>query len=451
LDPDFEEYYNEAVWENLEISNQQIIDGFFKENGETELEFDLRKEAEEEHGWIAQFCEQGAQFEHNKAARALELELKKKASSAWSKYKGVGNQNLTPRGSLAAKSRAKRESAPDVPSGRERVRPPDGPASLSSSPDLTAETSEGEIEPEFFDAEEEAPEGFPPPDESPSPKPGGVACDPPSRCTRRTETYEGHSKGGPRLVALDLHNTLDDGGRKSYIPSRHVEAVKELLKVGLIVWICSYIGRSIGGDAQAQWESQRKRNQAEERRVWLAKRCNLDPSRVDKPTKGFLFLCITDRKVFSQHHSWDTARQHLNGKGECLYAFDTQVLFDDNACVCREVEQYGVLAYQVTEHVRKDQPPKGKGKDYRSRREGDPIYNCGSFAGQKGLYSRWAIHLPQDTFPEAVRVFLTEFRDGNLDYKVKIIDRQRQWGRHRVISSGAFARQSKEDREERDE
>ena len=57
----------------------------------------------------------------------------------------------------------------------------------------------------------------------------------------------------------------------------------------------------------------------------------------------------------------------------------------------------------------------------------------------------------EDNFPEAVRVFLTEFRDGNLDYKVKIIDRQRQWGRHRVISSGAYARQSKEDREEQDE
>jgi hypothetical protein len=50
-----------------------------------------------------------------------------------------------------------------------------------------------------------------------------------------------------------------------------------------------------------------------------------------------------------------------------------------------------------------------------------------------------------------VRVFLTEFRDGNLDYKVKIIDKQRQWGKHRVIWTGAFARQSKEDREERDE
>jgi hypothetical protein len=126
------------------------------------------------------------------------------------------------------------------------------------------------------------------------------------------------------------------------------------------------------------------------------------------------------------------------------------VLFDDNASICREVEQYGVLAYQVTEHVHTDRP-KGKGKDYRNRQEGDPIYTCGSFAGQKGLFSRWAIHEPQNSFPLAVRVFLTEFRDGNLDYKVKIIDKQRQWGRRRVISSGAFARQSKEDREDRDE
>ena len=204
-----------------------------------------------------------------------------------------------------------------------------------------------------------------------------------------------------------------------------------------------------GTDAQ-QWESQRKRDQAEEKRAWLAKRCGLNPRQVDKPTKGFLHLCITDRKLYSQHHSGDATRQHLNGKGESLLARDTQVLFDDNASICREVEQYGVLAYQVTEHVRKERP-KGKGKDYRNRDQGDPIYTCGSLAAKKGLYSRWVIHPPQPTFPLAVRTFLTEFRDGNLDYKVKVIDSEKRWGVHRVSSAGAFARQSKKDREERDE
>jgi len=50
-----------------------------------------------------------------------------------------------------------------------------------------------------------------------------------------------------------------------------------------------------------------------------------------------------------------------------------------------------------------------------------------------------------------VRTFLTEFRDGNLDYKVRIIDREKCWGVHRVISDGAFARQRKEDRDDQDE
>jgi hypothetical protein len=61
------------------------------------------------------------------------------------------------------------------------------------------------------------------------------------------------------------------------------------------------------------------------------------------------------------------------------------------------------------------------------------------------------IHPPQVTFPLAVRTFLTEFRDGNLDYKVKVIDSEKRWGAHRVISDGAFARQRKEDRDDRDE
>jgi hypothetical protein len=61
------------------------------------------------------------------------------------------------------------------------------------------------------------------------------------------------------------------------------------------------------------------------------------------------------------------------------------------------------------------------------------------------------IHPPQDTFPGAVRTFLTEFHDGNLDYKVKIIDREKCLGVHRLISDGAYARQRKEDREDEDE
>ena len=74
MDPDFEEFYNEAVEVNPELTNQQIIDSFFQENGETELQYHVRRELEEEHGWIAQFCEQGPErFERHKAARALEL------------------------------------------------------------------------------------------------------------------------------------------------------------------------------------------------------------------------------------------------------------------------------------------------------------------------------------------------------------------------------------------
>ena len=86
---------------------------------------------------------------------------------------------------------------------------------------------------------------------------------------------------------------MDDGSEEGLIPSVHIRAVERLLAANFLVWICSYIGR-YGPDSAA------RRAKAELRRRDLARAVGLNPEPVDRPTEGHLFLCIVDRKLWSE-------------------------------------------------------------------------------------------------------------------------------------------------------
>ena len=137
-------------------------------------------------------------------------------------------------------------------------------------------------------------------------------------------------------IALDLHNSLDDGSEEAFIPSVHIRAVERLLEANFLVWICSYIGR-YGQD------SAHRRARAELRRKDLARAVGLSSAPVDCPTEGHLFLCIVDRKLWSDS---PLASCNFNGKAVALEHFGTRFLVDDNVDICEECCTSAILAYQ---------------------------------------------------------------------------------------------------------
>ena len=137
-------------------------------------------------------------------------------------------------------------------------------------------------------------------------------------------------------LALDLHNSLDDGSEEGFIPSVHIRAVERLLEANFLVWICSYIGR-YGQDSAA------RRARAELRRRDLARAVGLNPEPVDRPTEGHLFLCIVDRKLWSDS---PLASCNFNGKAAALEHFGTRFIIDDNVDICEECCTSAILAYQ---------------------------------------------------------------------------------------------------------
>ena len=94
----------------------------------------------------------------------------------------------------------------------------------------------------------------------------------------------------------------------------------------------------------------------------------------------------------------------FNGKGAMLSIQDTRVIFDDSLDVCKEVEKYGVLAYQVrTGH-------KGKAMSYV----------CAP------LEKRGIQHDTSADLEVAVEYFLEDFRTGALKKKLQILEQQQE-------------------------
>ena len=149
-------------------------------------------------------------------------------------------------------------------------------------------------------------------------------------------------------VAFDLHGTLDDGTNEGNIPQVTVDCVRRLLRfckdsgITLQIWVCSYIGRSLG---QAEWKQRRsaeRRALAARRINWLAERLGYEDTTSAGPESRKLFLEIVNRKI-SKKGELDP----LEGKASCLRHHRTEVLIDDRKDVADNCTEAGILVYEV--------------------------------------------------------------------------------------------------------
>ena len=86
-------------------------------------------------------------------------------------------------------------------------------------------------------------------------------------------------------IAIDFHNTLDDGGVDGYIPSEHVRSVSALIAAGFLPWILSYIGTN-GQD------SDHRRKRLEVARRFLAKQLGYATDCGSEPVAGKIFAHV---------------------------------------------------------------------------------------------------------------------------------------------------------------
>ena len=84
----------------------------------------------------------------------------------------------------------------------------------------------------------------------------------------------------------------------------------------------------------------------------MARAVGLNPEPVDCPTEGHLFLCIVDRKLWSES---PLAGCNFNGKAVALEHFGTRFLVDDNVDICEECCTSAILAYQCSSTGRPNQ------------------------------------------------------------------------------------------------
>ena len=201
----------------------------------------------------------------------------------------------------------------------------------------------------------------------------------------------------PILIALDLHNTLDDGSHSGRIPPENAKAVRLLFQEGFLPWVCSYIG--LHGKHSAE-----RREQAVKTLASLATQAGFCPAPAEEPTDGYLCVKIVNGKLWSRHHPNDWK----NGKGKCLRALNTRILVDDNCEVCTEVEShYRVLAHQVRE-------PR---QEHKKRRHTPGVFRselCAPCRVRLGSFD----HPISETFVEAVNRIVAEKRSGVLEEKL---------------------------------
>ena len=117
-----------------------------------------------------------------------------------------------------------------------------------------------------------------------------------------------------------------------------------------------------------------------------------------KPTEGYLFLEITDRKKWSVHHTGE-----LNGKCANLQHHGTQILVDDNLDICQECASGGILPY----HIR---------TNYKHKR----FVNA-------DLASADIYHTSVNSFPEAIDAIIEDANSGLLATKIEVLKKGRKW------------------------
>ena len=141
-----------------------------------------------------------------------------------------------------------------------------------------------------------------------------------------------------RRIAIDVHNCADGGDKATSKEKNWIKQVYlQLLIAGYIPWLCSYIG----DDGPLSTE---RKEGVEALRRDFAIFCGLDPEPAGAPTRTGVFLHICVRKTWSQYHG-------SGGKAEVLVKYHTAVLIDDSADICKELEESGLLCYQLLLNV----------------------------------------------------------------------------------------------------
>ena len=134
-----------------------------------------------------------------------------------------------------------------------------------------------------------------------------------------------------RLIALDLHNVVDQGvpfDPRRPIPDSSIAAVRKLLDFRFVPWILTWIG------SQGP-QSQQRRVQAEASREYIASRLGLVVTKGSHPRPNGIFLKVTDFKT------------GVGGKAHFCGQLRTFTLIDDNFEICQDCESCGILAFQI--------------------------------------------------------------------------------------------------------
>jgi hypothetical protein len=215
------------------------------------------------------------------------------------------------------------------------------------------------------------------------------------------------ASGHVKLIAIDLHGTIDDGKKWSGgIPVAHVEALRSLINFGFIIWICSYIG--LLGE-----NSSFLRDQAEKTRKYLADQLGLGAWLPTVPTAGYLFLCIVDRKYYREDKA-RTYPRHLNGKAECCRFYNTRILIDDRADICKEVLGGGILPFLI-------QP------SWSERDRKDALALQEYLASFKEFGREGYSHGSHNSIVETVQQIIEEADSRVLHHKCDIVYSRRRW------------------------
>ena len=142
----------------------------------------------------------------------------------------------------------------------------------------------------------------------------------------------------------------------------------------------------------------------------MAEALGLNPSVVDKPKEGFLFLQIVDRKTWQKKRGREGV--NFNGKAKCLKHFNTKFLIDDNLDIVEECCDSGIVAYKC-EPSRVWNWPK--------RRKEDEEHVYAQFVKDQ------LEHVSGASFAETCDAAVEDRRSGNLWRKLRVVERCRRF------------------------
>ena len=153
------------------------------------------------------------------------------------------------------------------------------------------------------------------------------------------------------VFSTDLHRTLDDGRSSGNIPEEHSSALARIQDAGACLVITSFIGRSLDRDWWYQEQSIKQRNSARDHVRALAAKLNLEYTEDIETWKnsGLLHRSSCLLFIIVDNRYWKASEQGPhNSKVSALNYIDAACHVEDNAAICKEIADYGILPYHVT-------------------------------------------------------------------------------------------------------